>query len=158
MVLDYIYEILKVVTEGGEQIMKKIMIISMAIVFALGIGVAYAGDMYGDMSKVDNGITIFSASPVSTGTNFRTAVIEWSNASKLVHPEELALGNGATLFEASAVSTGIEYRKGKVMSSEEGMAAGGYEGEPAALELHNGITIFSVSPVSTGINYRPIGE
>jgi hypothetical protein len=138
--------------------MKKIMMISMAIVFALGIGVAYAGDMYGDMSKVDNGITIFSAGPVSTGTNFRTAVIGWDNSSKLVHPEELALDNGVTLFEAKAVSTGIEYRKGKVMASEEGMAAGGYEGEAAPLDLRNGITIFSLSPVSTGINYRPSGE
>ncbi len=133
--------------------MKKIMMVSMAIVFALGLGVAYAGDMYGDMSKVDNGITIFSAGPVSTGIEFRNGV-DWASSAKLEHPEGLALENGVTLFAASPVSTGIEYRNSEVISGEEGMAAGGYEGEAAPLDLHNGITLFSVSPVSTGIEYR----
>ncbi len=131
--------------------MKKIMMVSVAIVFALGLGVAYAGDMYGDMSKVDNGITIFSAGPVSTGIEFRTGV---ASASKLEHPEGLALENGVTLFAANPVSTGVEYKNSEVISGAEGMAAGGYEGEAAPLDLHNGITLFSVSPVSTGIEYR----
>ncbi len=121
--------------------------ISMAIVFALSLGVAYAGDMYGDMSKVDNGITIFSAGPVSTGTNYRTAVVDWASSAKLEHPEGLVLDNGVTLFAASPVSTGIEYKSSGKISGEEGMAAGGYEGEAAPLDLHNGITSFDTRPI-----------
>ncbi len=123
--------------------MKKIMIVSVAIVFALTLGVAYAGDMSSDMSKWDNGITIFSTSPVSTGTNFREAV-KYDIEAGLAHPE-LALDNGVTLVASSPISTGVNYKGGEVISGEEGMAAGGYAGEDAV--LHNGITDFDRGPV-----------
>ena len=120
--------------------MKKIMVVSIAIVFALTLGVAYAGDM--DMSKWDNGITIFSTSPVSTGTNFREAVKY--DIAALASPE-LALDNGVTLVASSPISTGVNYKGGVLVSGEEGMAAGGYAGEE--VELHNGITSFDRGPV-----------
>ncbi len=121
--------------------MKKIMIVSVAIVFALTLGVAYAGDM--DMSKWDNGITIISAGPVSTGISFFRSDSEYTSAA-LSHPD-LVLDNGVTLVASSPISTGVNYKGGEVISGEEGMAAGGYAGEDAV--LHNGITDFDRGPV-----------
>ncbi len=127
--------------------MKKIMMVSMAIVFALTLGVAYAGDMSKDLGKVDNGITIFSKSPVNTeDINFWPGV-EYSSEAALSNRENLALDNGITLFASSPVDTEVLAKGGVVASGEEGMAAGGYEQEAPALDLHNGITLFDRGPI-----------
>ncbi len=127
--------------------MKKIMMVSMAIVFALTLGVAYADDMSRDMSKVDNGITIFSKSAVNTeDINFWPGV-EYASEAALSNREDLALDNGITLFASSPVDTEVLSRGGVVISGEEGMAAGGYEEEAAPLDLHNGITLFDRGPI-----------
>ncbi len=126
--------------------MKKIMMISTAIVFALILGVAYAGDMSSDMSAWNNGITIFSAHSVSTGKELPPAVDY--NSAALSRPDALALDNGVTLFASRPVDTEVLYKGGEVIKGEEGMAAGGYEGEEApALDLRNGITAFDRGPI-----------
>jgi hypothetical protein len=125
--------------------MKKIMVVSIAIVFALTLGVAYADDMSKDTSKADNGITIFSKSAVGTeDINFRP--VEYASEARLAHPE-LALDNGVTLFASTPVDTEVLYKGGEVIKGEEGMAAGGYEEEAPALDLHNGITSFDRGPI-----------
>ncbi len=100
--------------------MKKIITISMAIAFALALGVFYTTDSM----ALDNGITVFSAEPVSA----------------LSHIDELAADNGITLFALGAVKTGLDY-KGEVAAIrwEEGSAAGGYV---PGMDLGNGVTIF----------------
>ncbi len=126
--------------------MKKIMMVSMAIVFALTLGVAYADDMSKDMGKVDNGITIFWTSSVSTGKDIVRGSDEYASEGALANRDELALDNGITLFASSPVDTEVLSRGGGVISGEEGMAAGGYE-EAAPLDLHNGITLFDKGPI-----------
>lgn len=125
--------------------MKKIITISTAVVFALALGLVYAGSSMA-MSSGENGITIFAAGSVSTG-----AVIpdrgEPILGEKLSHPEELALDNGVTLFAAGAIKTEEPNYERGVMSSVEGSAAGGYEDSAPALDLRNGVTIFDTAPV-----------
>jgi len=143
MVVDFLYKVHESCDGGGEQIMKKIMIVSAVIVFALTLGVAYAGDMSSGMSsRLDNGITIFATGPVSTGINFWEGSVDIEREVALSQPEELELDNGATLFASSSVSTGVNYKGGEVISGEEGMAAGGYAGEEGPLGLYNGVTSF----------------
>ena len=138
---------------GGEPIMKKLLMISALIVFALTFGVAYAGDsmtMSSDMSKSwDNGITIFAAGPVSTGIIYRSISGAYGeNELRAQGGESAALDNGVTLFASGPVSTGVNYKGVIVNGSDEGSAAGGmlYEEGPS-LELHNGITVFDTGPV-----------
>jgi hypothetical protein len=138
MVVDFIHKKYNVVTEEANT-MKKILMISAVIVFALALGVAYADDMSGGMSKWDNGITIFATGPVSTGINFRAGSVDLEREVALARPESLGLDNGVTVFANSY--------KGEVISGEEGMAAGGYAGEEAPLDLYNGITSFDSHPI-----------
>jgi len=121
--------------------MKKALMISAVIVFALTLGVAYAGDMSSGMSsKLDNGITIFATGPVSTGIYFREGSVDSNSVVALARPEAWGLDNGVTLFTSYAGS--------EVISGEEGMAAGGYAGEEAPhLGLDNGITSFERGPI-----------
>jgi hypothetical protein len=120
--------------------MKKILMISAVIVFALTLGVAYADDMSSGMSsKLDNGITIFATGPVSTGIYFREGSVDSTSEVALARPEPLGLDNGVTVFANSY--------SGEEISGEEGMAAGGYAGEEAPLDLHNGITVFDRGPI-----------
>jgi hypothetical protein len=136
----------KAVSGGDEQIMKKILTISMAIMFALTLGIAYAGDMSmsNDISRWNNGVTIFASGPVTTGTNFRTGSLNLISKLQLSYPKEFAFDNGVTLVSNGPVSTGVNYKSsGKEISSEEGMATGGYSGEEApGPSLYNGVTVF----------------
>ncbi len=141
--------------------MKKIMTVTMAVVFALTFGVAYAfADEYmtmsSDMSKSwDNGITIFAEGPVSTGISYRGGTGDLG-MSEISAPLEasLALDNGVTLFNSHPVSTGEVYKIKEGVVSAEGAAAGGIAEEGPGLKLSNGITVFESGPVSTGINFR----
>jgi len=145
-VVDFTHKKYKVVTEEANT-MKKILLVSAVIVFALALGVAYADDMSSGMSKWDNGITIFATGPVSTGINFRAGSVDSSSEVALASREALGLDNGTTLFASGPVSTGVNYKSGEVISGEEGMAAGGYAGEEAPLDLYNGITSFDSHPI-----------
>jgi hypothetical protein len=139
----------KVVQGGGEHIMKKILTISTVIVLALTLGVAYAyaydTTMSSDMSKWDNGITIFAVGSVSDGRDIPRGA-EFAGESNLARAEALGLDNGVTLFASKPVDTEVLYKGTEVFSSEECMAAGGYEGD-ATLDLHNGITAFDRGPI-----------
>jgi hypothetical protein len=144
-VLNFTQEIYKVVTVEVDT-MKRILMISTVIVFALALGVAYGDDMSG-MSKWDNGITIFATGPVSTGIGYLKGSVDSTSEVALAPREALGLDNGVSLFASSSVSTGVNYKGGEVISGEEGMAAGGYAGEEAPLDLHNGITSFDRHPI-----------
>jgi len=145
MELDFRQEIYKAVTvEVGT--MKRILMISAVVVFALALGVAYADDM-SSMSKWDNGITIFATGPVSTGIEYLKGSVDSKSEVALAPREALGLDNGVSLFASSSVSTGVNYKGGEVIKGEEGMAAGGYAGEEAPLDLHNGITSFDRHPI-----------
>jgi hypothetical protein len=145
-VLEFRQEINMVVTVEVDT-MKRILMISAVIVFALTLGVAYASDMSRDMSKWDNGITIFATGPVSTGIEYLKGSVDSKSELALAPREALALDNGVSLFASSSVSTGVNYKGGEVIKGEEGMAAGGYAGEEAPLDLHNGITSFDRHPI-----------
>src|SRR5512135_130492 len=124
--------------------MKKIITISTVVVFALALGLVYAGSSMA-MSGWDNGITIFAAGSVSTGAQLPDRG-EPALGERLTHPVEVALDNGVTLFAAGPISTGENY-KVEEMSGYEGIAAGGYEESAPALDVRNGITIFDSAPV-----------
>jgi hypothetical protein len=104
--------------------MKKIITITMAVVFALALGLVYAGGSSAADRSWDNGITVLDAAPMSP----------------LAHIDASVLDNGITIFALSAVGTGVNYKGESLERFEyEGSAAGGLE---PRMDLGNGVTIF----------------
>lgn len=120
--------------------MKKIITISMAVVFALAFGFTFAGSSMA-MDRWDNGITVFAAGSVPTEEPIFSRGSGLESGIVLSRAEDLTLANGVTLFAAGPISTEPNYEGGLApMYSAEGSAAGGYE-EPA-MDPRNGVTIF----------------
>jgi hypothetical protein len=127
--------------------MKKIITISMAIVFVFAFGLAYAGESM----PLDNGITMFSTGYVTTGANFHrvdaASYAPLSPREPVSGIEALAPDNGITVFAAGSVCS-EDICKGEALEgwSSEGSAAGGYA-EGSGMELGNGVTAFSNGPI-----------
>jgi len=129
----------------GANLMKKIITISMALVFAFAIGIAYAGDILPAPGTWDNGITMFAPGYVTTGPVFSRVMP--GEGESLSHIDSLALDNGITLSSLGSIDTESIYKAAGLESSvAEGSAAGGYAEGPG-MDLRNGVTVFSDSPV-----------
>jgi hypothetical protein len=125
--------------------MKKILLMTTVLMFALTFGLAYADEMTKtkDMSAEEyNGITIFArgpavydAGPIAEGSEVST--------SGVLAGEELS--NGVTILARGPITfdAGPELA---VESSAYGSSAGGLRADEP--EMGNGVTIFHVGPVN----------
>jgi hypothetical protein len=139
--------------------MKKIMLLTVMMVFALAVGSAYADESATwALTQSGNGITVFGAGPAEfdnlpLAAGEMSSSYEEGSAAGGWREEEEALVvtepyNGITIFIAGPVD--FETTLGTVVmigAYEEGSAAGGLHEEEAALAPENGITIFSDRPV-----------
>jgi hypothetical protein len=114
--------------------MKKIFYMTMTMVFALTLGLAYAGDL-------SNGVTDFTGRSYDTlgiGPAGEIARVQGSGAGEVI----AKLHNGVTDFTGRSHDT-IELGQDREIAQVEGSAAGGMRAGEAMKELSNGVSDFS---------------
>lgn len=124
--------------------MKKIFFTTMTTVFALTLGLAYAGDEAGKV--LTNGVTDFTGRSYDTlgpGPAGEIAHADGSAAGGLRAGEAIVkLYNGATDFTGRSFDT-LELGQDREIASAESSAAGGLRAGEAMKELSNGVSDFS---------------
>lgn len=134
----------KIIHERKVFKMKKILFMTMIMVFALTLGLAYAGD---EARKVlSNGVTDF------TGRSYDTLGL--GPAGEIAHADVSAAGglragkaieklhNGVTDFTGRSFDA-LELGQDREIASAESSAAGGLRAGEAMKELSNGVSDFS---------------
>ena len=147
--------------------MKKIMLLTMTMVFALSIGAAYAGmDIYGAKEGghgvMFNGITNFSGKGIDTTSDaLKIDAADWGAVRSVGEVKGASAGgvragemelhpyNAITNFSGRGYDTTSDALKidaadwGAVRSPIEGASAGGLRAGEMELHPYNGVTDFS---------------